>query len=271
MIDSHLHIWELTRFAYTWITPELAVLNRDYSIQTALKVLQANQINHAILVEASNSLPETNWLLKVANANPEILGVIGWCDLTSSTLKQDLEPMLQHQKFIGVRPALPACTAPDSRWEAMHNGIEFLATHNLSCDLLIPDRMSLRLCQLVSAHPRVTFVLNHFAGADFTLEHHASWAASLQCFAKLNHVNLKISGFLTAAKHKPLTQENFDLYYNTALEYFGTDRLIYGSDYPVCTLAGQYKDTLRLLENTDSKVLFAENTRQIYRLEDCWY
>ncbi len=270
MIDSHLHLWELERFKYSWITPDLAPLNRDYGVSAALKVLRTNQINHAILVEANNSYPEIQWLLEIANTNPEILGVIGWCDLTSSTLEKDLEPFLQHKKFVGVRPTLPASSAPDSQWEAMYQGLTILEQHQLTCDLLIQDRLSLRLKRLIESHPRVTFILNHMAGANYAIPNHASWRALLECFAHLDHVHLKVSGFLTAAKTKPLRQNVFNLFFETALDLFGIERLIFGSDHPVCTLAGQYQDTIEMVKNNldqkTAKLIFQTNTARIYNL-----
>jgi L-fuconolactonase len=266
IIDTHLHIWELERFEYTWLNADAGILHQNYSIDTALEQLKNNRISGAILVEAHNSLKEAHWLLEIANAHPEILGVVAWCDLTSATLEQDLEPMLHNKKLKGVRPSLPTTNASDAQWQAMQHGLEILVKHNLTCDVLIPDRLSLKLHQMISAQPQVSFILNHFANAIFSPENHASWAASLECFAKLEHVSLKVSGFLTAAKHKPLEQKNLDLYFKTALELFGADRMMFGSDYPVCTLAGTYHGTLLRLEPYVCNAILHSTAQCIYKL-----
>ncbi len=267
MIDSHLHIWELERFEYSWITPDSPTLFCDYTLEKALAVLNANKVNNAVLVEAHSSLEENRWLLEIAESHPQILGVIGWCDLASPTLVQDLEPMLYYPKFKGVRPRIPSAQAPSITWQALHHGLDILEKYHLTCDLLIQDHLSLQLHQLISLHPRVTFVFNHFAGIQFAPEYHASWAVSLEDFANLSHVCLKVSGFLTAAKNKPLEPDVFALFFQTALGLFGENRLIFGSDYPVCTLAGQYQDTIhKLLEQTTSELIFQSNAERIYRL-----
>jgi L-fuconolactonase len=269
MTDSHLHIWELERFKYSWITSDLPALFCDYTIEKALMVLKANNVNNAVLVEADSSLGENWWLLEVANAHPEILAVVGWCDLTSPTLEQELEPLMVHPKFRGVRPRIPSAQAEITDWEALHNGLNILERHHLSCDLLI-DRLSPHSHGLVSAHPRVEFILDHFAGAQLAFENHASWAASLECFADLSNVNLKVSGFLTAAKTKPLEPDVFALFFQTALELFGVTRLMFGSDHPVCMLGGQYQDTIRMLtqncEPDDANCIWDINARRVYGL-----
>ncbi len=270
MTDSHLHIWELERFKYSWITSELGVLHRDHTIQQALELLHTNNLQNAVLVEADSSLGENRWLLEVANAHPEILGVVGWCDLTSPTLEQELESLMAHQKFKGVRPRIPSAEAPNSDWEALHNGLSILEQHHLTCDLLIQDHLSPRLHKLVSAHPRVEFILDHFAGIELALENHGSWATSLAGFADLSHVNLKISGFLTAAKSKPLEPDVFKRFFQTAVKLFGANRLMFGSDHPVCRLGGQYADTVRMLEQhceaDSAKFIFGHTVQRVYTI-----
>jgi L-fuconolactonase len=272
VIDAHLHVWDLGRFTYPWLTPASAVLHRDRTIHEALEVMHANGVSGALLVEANNSLEEAHWLLELAEVHPEILGVVGWCDLNSTTLECDLEPLAHHPKFKGVRPTLPPPDADDEAWNALNRGLEVLETFNLSCDLLVQGRPPAHLLPLIAAHPGLRFILDHLGGPVIAPHHHSRWAEALEGFAPHRNVNLKISGFLTAAEHKPLTTATLAPFVRTVLEQFGPERLMFGSDWPVSTLAGQYADTLHTLQQTmhlDADCchqIFEGTARRVYEL-----
>ena len=217
VIDAHLHVWDLGRFAYQWLTPDSGVLHRDHTIYEALEVMKANGVSGALLVEANNSLEEAHWLLELAEAHPEILGVVGWCDLSSATLERDLEPFCQRPKFKGVRPTLPTQEAKYEVWDRLHAGFEVVETFNLSCDLLMQGRPPAHLLPLIAAHPGVRFVLDHLGGPVISTHTHSGWAAALEGFALHRNVNLKLSGFLTAAEHTPLAPATLEPFMRTAL------------------------------------------------------
>lgn len=274
IVDTHLHVWELGRFAYPWLTSESSALCRDHTVEQALEVMRATGVEGAVLVEANNSLDEARWLLEITEAHEEILGVVGWCDLASPTLERDLEPLVRHTKFRGVRPTLPAPSADRAVWQAFEPGFEVLGSLNLSCDLLVQHGLHRALEFVVGAHPKVRFVLDHFGGAAISSETHAAWAKSLEPYAVFPNVTLKLSGFLTASGQQPLASRTLELFVNTALEMFGPERLMFGSDWPICTLRGSYAEAKGLLERSlnhlDARALdhiFGGTAMRVYQLE----
>jgi L-fuconolactonase len=277
VIDTHLHVWEIQRFHYHWITPAKPVLYRDHSLEQALARMLAQRVAGAVLVEANNSLAEAAWLLDLAEAHPAIFGVVGWCDFASPHLASTLAALAQRPKLKGVRPPLPPT---NGHWDAgveaaWQRGLELLATLGLSCDLLVQGPLSLHLAQLIAAHPQVVFVLNHFGGARLGLRDHLAWAGRLEVLAAQPNVNLKLSGFLTAAQPQPLAVATLRRFLHTALECFGAERLLFGSDHPVSLLANHPQDPLDLLrtalDSQDGHVIshiFAETARRVYKLID---
>lgn len=269
IVDAHLHVWELGRFAYPWLTPNAPALYRDYTIHKALETISANGVYGAVLVEANNSLEEAHWLLELAEQHEEILGVIGWCDLTSLTLERDLEPLARHPKFKGVRPTLPTS---DANWNPPHAALEILEAFHLSCDLLIQGRLPEGLASWAAQHPNLRFVLDHFGSSAISLQGHSAWASALEAFAVQPNVNLKFSGCFTAAETKPLSAIALETYVQTAIRMFKPSRLMFGSDWPVCTLACQYGETLELLGRaahlgfSANKQLLSDTAREFYSL-----
>jgi L-fuconolactonase len=269
VIDAHQHFWVLGKFDYAWLKPDLSVIYRDFLPDDYLPLIQVAGVEQSVLVQADSSIAETDWLLALCGECPQIAGVVGWVDLTSPGLGRDLERLAQNRCFKGVRPSLPALNGDR---QILDEGLRLLARHNLSCDVLLKPAVYRNVFDLARRHPGLVFVLDHLAGVEVTPGGHRDWAEALRPLANLPNVVMKLSGYLTAADH-PLLPEALQPYIHIALEQFSAGRLMFGSDWPVCTLGGSYKQAVELLTVTTASLTGSEKTalwggtaQRVYRL-----
>jgi L-fucono-1,5-lactonase len=268
MIDSHQHFWQLGRFDYPWMSSDLGVLYRDYLPEDLEPMLQQNGIDKTMLVQASNSIEETRWLLELAEANPFIAGVVGWIDL----MNPDLD-LCSHPKFKGVRHLVES--EPDDDWliqPAVLSGLD-----KLSCpyDLLVHTRHLKYVPQVVESCPELQFVIDHLAKPPIARNEIQEWAGAMKRVAAFPNVYCKLSGLVTEANWSSWQTEDLRPYVNEALNLFGVDRMMFGSDYPVCLLAssydrvlGSFQDLLKDLNDNDRDKIFSQNAQRFYRLAD---
>jgi L-fuconolactonase len=268
VIDTHQHNWRLHQtLAYAWITPG-SVLYADFPVELIKPQMDAAGVTACVLVEADNSFTEIAWMLEQARQHAHILGVVGWGDLRDHATLPQLLHFTSNPAFKGVRVY----------WEevgelgALDAGLDFLAAHNLSCDLVVKPPVYGQLADVVRRHPGVTFILDHFAGVQHVPGGASMWESAIAPLAALPNTILKLSGYLTAA-HPP-TVETIQPYFAAALRQFGANRLLYGSDYPVCTTRGQtYADTVAILRALIAPLRTAEQhaitegtARRVYRI-----
>lgn len=245
IIDTHQHNWQLSRFPYPWIKPD-SVLGVDYLPEDGLALMEPDGVVGCVLVEAgAGAVGELDWFLELAYTHEHIRGVVGHVDLHAdfaATLDQ-LNP--DHRSYLkGIRRGI-FDEAPN---KALTSLLKALAQQGLTCDLLI-GRDKLPLVEpIVRQHPQVTFVLDHFAGVAISGSNLTHYQAALQPIAALPNTVLKVSGYCTAADPQPLTATTLWPYLETALELFGTSRMMYGSDWPVCLRGGSYHETVSLLQ-----------------------
>ncbi len=236
VIDTHQHNWQMGRFPYTWIARD-SVLGHDFLPAQGLDVMQPANVTHCVLVEAgAGSQDELRWMLELAAEHVHIAGVVGNIEDMNAVepVVERLEPELrEHLK--GVR-----IVYSPARWI----GFDALARLELTCDVLVPPETRPQLAEAIARIPDVTFILDHFAGARIQLGGAAAWSNEMRALAALPNVVMKLSGFLTAADPKPLTAQTLREYVESALDLFGAERLMYGSDWPVCMLGGSYADTV---------------------------
>ena len=272
-VDSHQHYWQLNRFDYSWIQPGNAPLHKDRLPEDLHPHMLASGIDRAVLVQAAGTVDEIPWLLRLSDDNAYIAGVVGWIDLTSRNVAVALAGFGRHPRFRGIRINLPV--APRSR-AALDEGLHALARHDLSCDLLLSTAVLPQAIDLIAAHPDVTFVLDHLAGVRPTLAGQDAFTLALQPLAGLPNVAMKLSGYLTAAS-VPVNAmvQTWLPYVEIALEILGSQRLMYGSDWPVCTQAGSYNDTVQVLQGIMSALdlslasqsdIWGETATSVYRL-----
>lgn len=276
IVDSHQHFWQVGRFDYPWMTPEVDVLCRDYLPAALEPLLPHNGVGQTILVQASNSVAETRWLLQLADENPFIAGVVGWIDLPSASVGQQLDQFAAHPKFKGVRHLVESEPADD--WliqESVLKGLGELATRGLTYDLLVHTRHLKYAKTAADECSEVRFVIDHLAKPPIARNEIDEWARQMKPFAAAANVWCKLSGLVTEANWTNWRIEDFIPYVDKALEYFGPQRLMFGSDWPVCLLAASYEQVLEMfqtlladLSEEERELIFSKNAAQFYRIEE---
>jgi len=275
IVDSHQHFWRVGRFDYPWLTSDLGVLYRDYLPRTLAPILKKNQVTSTVLVQASNSLAESRWLLSLAGRYPFIAGVVGWVDLMSSEVEQQLTEFAANPKFKGVRHLVESEANDD--WlvqTAVLEGLKTLAAHRMSYDLLVHTRHLPYARTVAETCPELFLVVDHMSKPPIATGAISQWASELRQLAALPRVYCKLSGLVTEANHSSWKIDDLRPFVECALELFGPDRLLFGSDYPVCLLAASYDRVLdsfqELLKDLDDEKrarVFGGNAREFYRLE----
>jgi L-fuconolactonase len=272
MIDSHQHFWQVGRFDYPWMSS--GILCRDYLPADLAPILQHNRVDKTVLVQASNSVAESKWLLELANANKFIAGVVGWVDLTSPDINTQLDELCLHPKFKGVRHLVES--EPDDDWlvrPAVLNGLKQLSERGLSYDLLVHTRHLKHVPLIADSCPDLTLVIDHLAKPSIARNEIKEWSQALQPLARYRNVYAKLSGLVTEANWSSWQTDDLRPFVDIALESFGADRLMFGSDYPVCLLAASYnqvldsfQEILKSLNDADRDKIFGQNAEKFYRL-----
>ncbi len=274
IIDSHQHFWQVGRFDYPWMSPDLGVLYKDYLPSMLEPVLERNGVSATILVQASNSGEESRWLLSLADQNPFIAGVVGWVDLRSPAVDQQLAELTSHPKFKGVRHLVESEPADD--WLVrpdVLSGLNRLAAQKVSYDLLVHTRHLKYVPKLIDSCPGLSLVVDHMAKPPIKTGEIREWAQELKTVAEHKHIQCKLSGLVTEANWKEWTTDDLRPCVETALELFGPQRLMFGSDHPVCLLAasydrvlGAFRELTRDLSDIEKEQIFSGNVKRFYRL-----
>lgn len=248
-LDSHQHFWSYDEAQYPWI-PKGSPLHRDWLPSDLAPLLAAAGIDGCIAVQARQTLEESRWLLTLADHSPTIKGVVGWVDLRSDRVEEELAELSANPRFRGVRHVVQ--DEPDDQFmlrPEFVRGISKLAQFGMSYDLLVFPRQLPAAIELVRKFPGQPFVLDHIAKPpikDGTLE---PWRTQIRELAEFPHVMCKASGMVTEAKHASWRAEDFRPYLDVVFEAFGSDRMMYGSDWPVCLLAGSYERVVRIVDD----------------------
>ena len=271
MIDSHQHFWQVGRFDYPWMTSDLGVLYRDYLPDELAPILQRNGVKQTVLVQASNSVAESRWLLDLADANSFIAGVVGWVDLMSVEIDAQLDELCAHPKFKGVRHLVES--EPHEDWLALPavlSGLRKLSARGLSYDLLVHTRHLQYVPPVAERCPDLALVIDHMAKPPIARNEIKEWSQALKPVARYSNVHCKLSGLVTEANWSSWQTNGLRPYVEYALELFGADRMMFGSDYPVCLLAASYDRVLEsfqeLLGDDDRDKIFCKNAARFYRL-----
>jgi L-fuconolactonase len=274
MIDSHQHFWQVGHFDYPWMSSEVEVLYQDYLPAQLEPILQEAGVAKTVLVQASNSLAETYWLLSLAERHPFIAGVVGWVDLKDPEMGQELEVLTANPKFKGVRHLVESEPADD--WlvqPTVLKGLRVLEKHRVSYDLLVHTRHLKHVKTVAEAFPNLRLVIDHMAKPPIASGEIAAWASALKEVAGYANVSCKLSGLVTEADWTSWTTEALRPYLERALEFFGPKRMMFGSDWPVCLLASSYAQVLESFQSLladlaeeDRNHIFGENVREFYRL-----
>jgi L-fuconolactonase len=249
-LDAHQHFWKYNPAEHIWMTDTMAALKRNYLPRDLAPLLSASGIDGCIAVQACQNIEETRWLLELAEQDDFIKGVVGWVELCSEELPQQLERFARHPRLVGVRHIVQ--DEPDDEFmlrSAFRAGIARLADHDLAYDLLLYPRHLPVAVKLVREFQNQRFVLDHIAKPGIAGGIISPWEQDLRALADYPNVWCKISGMVTEARWKGWTREDFRPYLDVVLDAFGAERLMIGSDWPVCTLSGDYAATMSIAKD----------------------
>lgn len=271
--DAHQHFWRFSEADYPWIGPE-SPLRRNYLPSDLAPELAACDLRGCIAVQARQTLEESRWLLELAHTSPIIQGVVGWVDLQSLHVEQQLAEFSQDPKFVGVRHVIQ--DEEDEMFMARPSflrGIRKLESFGLTYDLLIYPHHLPGAIELARAFPGQRFVLDHLAKPRLREGLLHPWREHLQELAACPNVMCKVSGLVTEADWSRWTPADLRPYLDAALEAFGEERLMFGSDWPVALLAGSYARVFQVVydfvqercPNASAKI-FGGNARRFYNL-----
>lgn len=278
IIDGHQHFWDPARADYPWMeAPELTSIRRAFGPADLAPLLKANGVDVSIVVQCRSALGETEEFLQVAAANPFVVGVVGWADLTDSGLGQTLDRLRASsggEKLVGIRHQVH--DEPDPDWllrEDVRRGLAAVFVRDLAYDLLVRTRELPAAIATARAFPQAHFVLDHAAKPPIADGGSAEWADRIAALAACGNVWCKISGLATEAVWNDWDAGRLLPFVEYAAQCFGEDRLIFGSDWPVCLLAGSYGEIKNTLEACLAKVgprvrdkAFGVNAKAAYRL-----
>lgn len=262
-IDAHQHFWVYDEIRDSWISEEMAVLRKDYLPGDLLPVLQQHQFDGCIVVQSDQSNAENRFQLANADAYDFIKGVVCWVDLQAADIKDQLAAWRSFKKLKGFRHILQGEADRALMLKpAFLNGIQALKAFDYTYDILIfPDQLKFATA-LAARFPDQKFVLDHIAKPDIKNQKIADWQQDIQALAALENVSCKVSGMVTEAHWSDWKSGDFKAYMDVVFEAFGPKRVMYGSDWPVCLLAGSYGAVLNLVDDY-TKALSA-NERDLF-------
>lgn len=247
-IDAHQHFWRYDAAEYGWIDGSMAGLRRDFLPDDLRPEMARAGVDACVAVQARQTIEETRFLLQLADANPFIAGVVGWVDLQADDVRAQLARVAEHPRLVGVRHIVQS--EPDERFllrPALLRGIAALREFDLTYDILIYPRHLPAAIEFVAKFDRQPFVLDHLAKPDIRGRALDGWARDLRRLADAPHVHCKVSGLVTEADWHRWQPEDIHPYLDVAFDCFGAARLIVGSDWPVCTVAGDYSRTMAVV------------------------
>ncbi|WP_330461105.1 amidohydrolase family protein [Streptomyces sp. NBC_00820] len=277
-VDAHHHVWDLSVRDQDWIrSPELRSLRRNFTLVELRPQARAAGVDRTVLVQTVTAAEETPELLALADAHDLVAGVVGWTDLTSPRIAEELARLRElpgGTRLKGIRHQVQS--EPDPRWlfrADVRRGLTAVAETGLVYDLVVLPHQLPACVEAAAALPQLVFVLDHLGKPPIASDAREPWAAALHALAALPNTVAKLSGLVTEADHASWTQDGLRPFTETALDAFGPDRLMFGSDWPVCTLAATYADVHSVareltagLDETERQALFEETATRVYGL-----
>jgi len=273
-VDSHQHFWQLSCGDYSWLTPELEELYQDYLPEQLAPVLSQSNVDQTMLIQADESENEIYFMLGIAEITEFVAGVVGWINMESSNVLENLELYCESKYFKGIRPMLQ--DIDDVNWilkDEFTPIFEFMTKKQLTFDALIKDIHIYSIQILAQRHPDLSIVINHCAKPDLSKEPSDFWKKRLNNVAVCKNVYIKLSGLLTEAPKGQTNVEVIQPYFDHIMDVFGCDRIMWGSDWPVIKLNGDYDTWVSLTQSLlkthsfeDRRKIWADNARKFYRL-----
>lgn len=273
-IDAHQHFWNYDAGEYPWITDEKSVLKRNFLPADLAQEQKKVSFDGSIAVQARQTIVESRWLLELAEHDTRIKGIVGWVDLRSEKIEEQLKEFVDHPKFAGVRHVVQ--DEPDDQFMLrldFFRGLAKLAEFDFAYDLLIFPKQLPAAIEVVKRFPKQTFVLDHMAKPSVRDGIILPWKELIEELASYPNVSCKVSGIVTEARWRSWKRDDFAPYLDVVAKAFGEDRLMVGSDWPVCLLSADYGEVISLAHNyfeqfaaDVQKKIFGENALRIYGL-----
>ena len=274
-VDAHQHFWKYNPAEYEWVDDSMAAIRRDFLPEDLEPELERNEFQGSIAVQTRQTLEETRWLLELADRSSKILGVVGWVDLRSPGLRSQLSEFTKNPKLVGIRHIVQS--EPDDRFllrQDFLQGIALLEEFDLAYDILIYTKHLPVAAEFVQRFPGQRFVLDHLAKPAIKIQEVESWAAGVRSLAAFPNVFCKLSGLVTEADWQRWKPEDITPYLDIAFATFGASRLMIGSDWPVCLVAGSYGRTMDVVKKylqghpAESRdAVLGGNARRFWRLK----
>ena len=272
-IDAHQHFWKFNPIRDAWINDSMHAIRKDFLPQDLKPILNYNNIDGCVAVQADQSETETEFLLDCATKNSFIKGVVGWVDLRAKNVEERLAHYSKYKLFKGVRHIVQAEANDFMLQQDFQNGISKLSAFNLTYDILVfPPQIDAAI-SLVNKFSNQKFVINHMAKPYIKAGKINDWKTKMNELAYAPNAYCKVSGMVTEADLKHWKISDFKPYLDVIFKAFGSNRIIYGSDWPVCLLAAKYEQQLQIIKNyissfsiEDQSKVFGENAIKIYNL-----
>jgi L-fuconolactonase len=274
VIDSHQHFWRFNPVRDAWITEEMSAIRRDFLPEDLEPELDANGVDATIAVQADQSEAETEFLLGLAEGNRRIAGVVGWVDLRAGDVEERLAHFSRFKELRGVRHVAQAEADDFLVGKEFVRGVGRLAAFGLTYDILIYPRQLPAAIELVGKLPEQKFVVDHLAKPEMKGKKLESWASLIREIAASPNVYCKLSGMVTEADWKNWKPSDFEPYLEVVCDAFGGERLMFGSDWPVCLVAASYARVKNIVESyidrnspAAKSAIFGENAESFYKLQ----
>ncbi len=274
IIDAHHHLWQYSREDYAWISEEMGALRHNFLGRELEQVFSQNGVSGSVAVQARQTLDETRWLLELAQSTPAIRGVVGWAPLRDSRLEEALAPLAADPKLRGIRHVIQDEPGGFMLTPEFNRGISLLRNFGLTYDVLIYERQLPEAIEFIRRHPQQPFVLDHIAKPNIREGSVNRWKEHIQNLARLPNVTCKLSGMVTEAGSH-WNEAMLRPYFDHVLECFKPQRLMFGSDWPVMTLASSYaqwlgvvRDWLSTLTADEQEWIWHRTAKEAYELTD---
>ncbi|WP_246022490.1 amidohydrolase family protein [Filimonas effusa] len=273
-IDAHQHFWQFDIERDSWITEDMSVIRRDFLPADLEPVLKSNGFDGCVLVQSDQSEVHNQFMLELAEANSFIKGIVGWVDLRSPDVKERLAYYSTFKVMKGFRHVLQGEEDRQLMLKpAFLNGIGQLVQFNFTYDILIfPDQLAF-IPEFVKQFPDTKFVIDHIAKPDIKHRQYEEWEKGMRAVAQFPNISCKVSGMVTEADWHQWKPEDFSKYLDIVTDAFGTNRLLYGSDWPVCQVAASYEKMLDIVKNyyasfspDEQAAIFGGNAVKFYQL-----
>ncbi len=272
-IDAHQHFWQYDPVRDAWIDESMETIRKDFLPEDLLPLLKTSQVDGCVAVQADQSETETNFLLQLAAQHPFIKGVVGWVDLRSPALEEQLSHYSQFKLLKGFRHILQGEDPQFMLEDNFMRGISLLRQFGFTYDVLIYAHQLKHAAQFVAAFPDQPFVIDHIAKPAIKQGEIAEWTKDIRKMAAFPNVQCKVSGMVTEAHWQQWDEATFRPYLDVAVDAFGMNRLMYGSDWPVCLLAADYQANMNIVKHYFSSFsteeqnrFFGGNAIQFYQL-----